>query len=314
MSATKVNIKNFERAETDRMFQALCSAAGGVGRWKHHRDAGSIDEQPVIRQNRDTLYSSALVDISDGATLTVPDAGERYISVMAVNQDHYINRVYHEGGAYQLSVDEFDTPYVLVVSRILVDPEDSADVAKVNALQDELKLTASSNAPFDMPEYDSASFVATRDALLELSRGVDKFTHAFGKQEDVDPVLHLLGTASGWGGLPDTEASYLNVDPGFPVGEYKVEIGDVPVDAFWSISVYNAKGYFEANDRNKYSVTSVTAERNPDGTVTVNFGVSDDDKPNYLPIMEGWNYAVRLYQPRQEILDGTWVFPSAQPV
>ena len=41
--------------------------------------------------------------------------------------------------------------------------------------------------------------------------------------------------------------------------------------------------------------------------------MSDEDKPNYLSIMEGWNYAVRLYQPRSEILTGTWTFPSLEP-
>ena len=50
----------------------------------------------MIRSNRDTLYSIAIVDISGGATLTVPDAEGRYISVMIVNEDHYINRVFHD--------------------------------------------------------------------------------------------------------------------------------------------------------------------------------------------------------------------------
>ena len=60
------------------------------------------------------------------------------MSVMVVNEDHYINRVYHSGGTYELTVDEFDTPWVLVASRILVDPADPADIAAVNALQDGL--------------------------------------------------------------------------------------------------------------------------------------------------------------------------------
>jgi hypothetical protein len=29
--------------------------------------------------------------------------------------------------------------------------------------------------------------------------------------------------------------------------------------------------------------------------------------------MKGWNYTVRLYRPRREILEGTWKFPEAQP-
>ncbi|KAF2414721.1 hypothetical protein B1729_03145 [Microbacterium sp. B35-04] len=104
------------------------------------------------------LRRLAIVDIRDGATLTLPDAGERYMSVMVVNEDHYINRVFHSGGTYELTTSEFDTPWVLVASRILVDPADRADVAAVNTLQDGLKIDTSSTEEFTMPEYDKDSF------------------------------------------------------------------------------------------------------------------------------------------------------------
>jgi hypothetical protein len=35
---------------------------------------------------------------------------------------------------------------------------------------------------------------------------------------------------------------------------------------------------------------------------------------NHLQIAEGWNFMVRFYQPRKEILDGTWKFPEVKPV
>ena len=98
-----------------------------------------------------------------------------------------------------------------------------------------------------------------------------------------------------------------------PLGEYKLTVRDVPVDGFWSISVYNADGFFEPNDRNAYSVNNVTATPNDDGSVTVHFGGCADDRPNCLPIMDGWNYTVRLYRPRPEILDGSWTFPAIDP-
>ena len=79
--ALPVTVENFIRAESDRMFASLQSDAGGVNRLKHNRAPTPIDHQPVIRMNRDTLYSSAIVDISQGATVTVPDAGDRYVSV-----------------------------------------------------------------------------------------------------------------------------------------------------------------------------------------------------------------------------------------
>jgi hypothetical protein len=314
MSAVRVTFENFARAESNRMFGELAGNAGGVNRLAHFRQPTALDHQTIIRMNQDTLYSWAIVDISQGATLTLPDAGDRYMSAMVVNQDHYINRVFHGAGGYRLTVDDFDTPFVLVAIRTLVDPADPDDVAKVNALQDQVAIQAESATPFTSPEYDEASFTSTRNALLELARGLPGTERTFGRKEDVDPVRHLLGTAAGWGGLPSTEALYVNVDPGLPVGNYELTVKDVPVDAFWSISLYNAAGFFEPNDRSANSVNSITAVPNADGSTTVHLGDGNDDSPNRLPIMEGWNYIVRLYQPRPEVLDGSWKFPSVHAV
>ena len=63
-----------------------------------------------------------------------------------------------------------------------------------------------------------------------------------------------------------------------------------------------------------YSLNNITAKKAVDGSVTVQFGGCDGKIPNCLPIMKGWNYMVRLYRPRAEILNGTWKFPEAQPV
>ena len=102
-------------------------------------------------------------------------------------------------------------------------------------------------------------------------------------------------------------------NPALPVGAYKLTVRDVPVDGFWSISVYNAEGFFEANERHAYSVNNITAITNADGSVTVHFGGCGDDRHNCLPIMDGWNYTVRLYRPRPEVLDGSWAFPIIEP-
>jgi hypothetical protein len=177
-----------------------------------------------------------------------------------------------------------------------------------------LRVQAGSAEPFVVPDYDEDSLTATRQALLELAKGLGGFDRAFGRREAVDPVRHLIGSAAGWGGLPEEEAYYVNVNPGLPVGEYQLTVGNVPVDGFWSISLYNPAGYFEANEQNAYSVNNITATPNSDGTVTVHFGGCRAARTNCLPIMDGWNYIVRLYRPRPEILDGTWTFPSVEPV
>jgi hypothetical protein len=311
--STAVNVDNFNRAETDRMIAAIGVRAGGINVSHHDRDFAPLDAQTVIRMNRDTFYTAAVVDISQGAGLTLPDTQGRYMSATIINQDHYINDVLHAAGDHELTVDRYDTEYVVLAVRLLVDPNDPDDVAAVHALQDQIGIEAAAGRPFTMPDYDRASFDATRNALLELAKGVHGFAHAFGRRADVDPVHHLIGTAAGWGGLPETEAFYANFNPGLPVGEYSITVGDVPTDAFWSVSLYNPDGFFQANDRNAYSVNSITATPNHDGTVTVNFGGCSDERPNCLPIMDGWNYLVRFYQPHAEIVDGTWTFPAINP-
>ena len=256
----------------------------------------------------------ATMQITEGATLTMPEAGDRYMSVMVVNQDHYINKVFHGGGSFALDMETFDTPYVILVVRTLVDADDPEDVAAVAALQDEMKLEANSAKPFIMPNYDDDSFDAVLQAALALSPHVPDTVATFGAKDEVQAVRHFLGTALGFGGLPEKEAFYLNVDPRLPVSTYKIDVpADVPVGAFWSVSLYNASGFFEKNDIDGYVINSVMGDRNDDGSMTVNLGGCEDDRVNCLPIMEGWNYTVRLYRPDASIIDGSWDFPTAVP-
>lgn len=309
MAKTLVNVDNFVHAENARMFQDLQRDAGGVNTFLHNRRPVEIDKQTVIRLNRDTLYSFAIVDISRGASFTIPEHGDRYLSAMVVNEAHHINRTYHSPGSYELSVGEFGSQYVALAVRILANPSDPSDIAEVGAIQDMLGLTSNSAVPFETPEYDAATFDDTRDALLALASNLTGYDRMFGSVEQTDPVRHLIGTAAGWGGLPTTEACYVGGAVPQPDGRYEMTVEDVPVDGFWSISVYNSSGYFEPNDADSYTINSVTAEKDDDGTVTVRFGQYPAGTPNVIVTPNDWNYLVRLYRPRAEILDGTWSFP-----
>ena len=61
-----VSAYNFVRAETDRMFADLQRDAGGVNVFSHNRAPAAVDHQTVIRLNRDTLYSFAVVALAGG--------------------------------------------------------------------------------------------------------------------------------------------------------------------------------------------------------------------------------------------------------
>ncbi|MGC1295584.1 MAG: DUF1214 domain-containing protein [Alloacidobacterium sp.] len=187
---------------------------------------------------------------------------------------------------------------------------------QVHALQDAVKVSQKSPGSFEIPKWDPASQKKVTDALVVLGSTLPDWRHAAGRRNEVDPVRHLIVTATGWGLNPDKDAIYLNITPTKNEGTliYKLDVKDVPVDGFWSVSVYNAQGYFVPNNLNAYTLNSVTAKKNDDGSVTIQFGGCDGKIPNSLPIMAGWNYMVRLYRPRPEILSGKWKFPDAQPV
>ena len=120
----------------------------------------------------------------------------------------------------------------------------------------------------------------------------------------------------GWGGNPKKDAIYVNVVPEKNDGKvnYALTVKDIPVEGFASITVYNKDGFMERNDLGINAINNLTATPNKDGGATIHFGGCADGRENCIPITDGWNYIVRLYQPKKEILDGSWAFPSPSPV
>jgi hypothetical protein len=310
-----VNVDNFVRAESDRYF-AEAVKGGAFGKLRHRREPTPIDKQDVVRMNRDTLYSNGVFDLNAAPlTVTLPDAGKRYLSLQVVSQDHYTAEVVYAPGRHTYTKDKVGTRYVYLIIRTLVDPQNPDDVKAANALQDALKTEQEKVGTFEVPTWDKASQDKVRDALLVLA-AQGGLKAMFRRKDEVDPVSFLIASAGGWGGNPPSAAVYLPVFPknndGMTV--YRITVKDVPVDGFWSVSVYNAKGFFEKNDRGAYTLNNLTAKPNEDGSFTIQFGGDPKAAPNYLPITPGWNYTVRLYRPRKDVIDGTWKFPEAQPV
>jgi hypothetical protein len=310
----KVNVDNFRAAETAQMLDKQLSMTGGVNQWFHFRVPTPVDQQPVIRMNRDTLYSGAVVDISGGGTITMPEVGDRYQTVMVINQEHYINRVFNEPGTHELTIEEHGSPFVDVVARTFVNANDPDDIAEVNRLQDGLVLDMGSANPLTHPEYDPESLISTRELLKTLGKGIGDTGRTFGAASDVEPTRHLIGTADAWGGLPEAEAYYIIESEPRELGRYTFTLGDIPVDAFWSVTIYNKDGYLEPNPFDSYNLNSITAQADSDGSVTLNLAPEGDGLINHLYVMDGWNHALRLYKPRPEVIDKTWTPPRPQPV
>ncbi len=310
-----VTADNFTRAETDTYFANIVKSAGGVGKFFHRREIEPIDNQIVIRGNRDTVYSAAVFDLDAGPVMvTLPDAGKRFMSMIVIDEDQYTPAVYY-GGSHNFTKQQIGTRYLMLALRTFFDPNDPEDIKKVHALQDTVKVSQQSPGTFEIPKWDPVSHQKVKDALLVLYATVPDQNRMFGTREQVDPVRRLIGSAGGWGGNPDTEAKYLNVNPSKNDGKavYKLTIpSDVPVDGFWSVTLYDAEGRFQKNEYDAYSVNNLTGKKSADGSIAVKFGGCDGKVANCLPTVPGWNYMVRFYRPRAEILSGKWKFPDAE--
>ncbi|KAA0115797.1 DUF1254 domain-containing protein [Mycolicibacterium sp. P9-22] len=313
--ALHVSPDNFIRAESDVYFGGIVKD-GSLGVLRHFRELSPVDSQLVIRQNRDTLYSVGVFDLDAGpVTITLPDSAGRFMSLQVITEDHYVPAVVYAPAELTITRADAGTRYIAAAFRTLVDPGDAADIAAVCALQDVITVSQPAGpGSFAVPDWDPVSQKTVRDALIALSTTVPDSKQTFGPRDDVDPVRHLIGAAYAWGGNPERDALYLSVVPPDNDGAtvHRLIVKEVPVDGFWSITVYDKSGYFAPNPRNAYSVNNITAAKEADGSTVIQFG--GEHGPNLLPITDGWNYIVRLYRPRSEILDGTWAFPQAQPV
>ena len=147
-------------------------------------------------------------------------------------------------------------------------------------------------------------------------------------------ALRAFAAQVGWGGNDQIEASYpmawtdANGENFDGVHAYQLRWeSDPPVNAFWSITLYDksydgAAGYMVKNPINRYLINSTTEGlvRDADGglTITVQHAEPNDPagKANWLPApAEGEFYmAMRLYWPKPEALDGTWEPPLVRRI
>lgn len=312
-----VTIENYNRAQTD-VYLAGVVRNGGFGKFRHGRELAPPVQQGIVRPNRDTLYSFEVIDLDAGpVTIGLPDGAKRFMAMQVLNQDQYTTGVYYGAGRHTLTREMIGTRYALAVVRFLVDFSNKQEIEEVHALQDAIKSSQDRPGAFEIPNWDEASLKNVKAALLQLGTTVADTRHMFGANEhQVDPVKHLVGSAMLWGGNPEKDALYLPITPAGNDGStiYRLTVRDVPVDGFWSLTVYNGEGYLQPNPAHAYAVNSITAKKAADGSVTIQFGGCDGNIPNCLPITKGWNYTVRMFRPRPEILDSTWKFPEAQPV
>jgi hypothetical protein len=311
-AGTPVTPETYIRAETDRSLHNIEAMAGGVNKFYHFRSPTPLDKQTVVRMNRDTLYSAAIVDTSRGASIILPEVDEgRFISALIIDNDHYAPAVFYEPGRHALPQD---TKHVLVAIRIqLFDPKNTDEVAVVNALQDKVLIEAANADPLPQNGWDQASLKALTVQYEKEAAGLASYKGMMGPRGTVDEATRHLAAAAAWGLNPEKDATYLTYSkPHDPAKCYSATYGVPENNAFWSITLYGSDGYMKSENN---ILNSSNAKLNEDGTFTAHFGSRElcGDVPNRLDVTEGWNFLMRIYRPGPSVLDGTYRLPEVTP-
>jgi len=284
-----VTQENFPTAYSNLRMGAIVERAGGVNKFIEMPTPGSNpEEQLVVRMNRDTYYSSTVMDVSEDAFITIPET-ERYVSIQIVDENHETQPMIYGPGKHKITAK---TDHVFVIVRAL------EDNARRNLL-----IEAESNKPFIMKEWDMESFKKLEEeGNAVFVKGYDQ-SKAFGSKETGQTTyMNYIGAAGGWGGAMVVDNIYQSSGYLDTEGCYEMTFPDPMDKYFWSATVYNANGYMFNN------VANISSEMDPvineDGTITVRFGC--DDMPNNIPIREGnttgkFNVIMRHYGPSDEV-------------
>lgn len=131
----------------------------------------------------------------------------------------------------------------------------------------------------------------------------------------------------GLGALPAEEAAYANAkkdregDPLDGCNRYRVHFDagrTPPVDAFWSLTLYDKKGFLVSNSIRRYTIGDRDSlSRNSDGSIDIFIGVDFPitGSANWLPSCRGpFEVTMRLYMPKQSFLGGTWKPPAIERI
>ncbi len=140
---------------------------------------------------------------------------------------------------------------------------------------------------------------------------------------DLSYLKHAAVTKGAWGGPVPSHSSYETIffdENGNEMmgnrGTYTVTTKEPPVDAFWSVTVYDTErgGFLHPNDDDRYHINNTAAIRNDDGTVTFTFKRNCESSDlNCLEVPAGrFDLVTRYYLPHDEIITGKWTLPKIE--
>jgi hypothetical protein len=292
-----VTAENYVQAETDWNFAAQ-QAQAPINTWTHN-DRATEDNQTIIRSNVDVVYSLALIDVSEGATLSIPARENGALQLIHyMDENHLTHGVIYAGESVTVTPDDLTSGnYVYILARTKI----SDDYEETKAAQQSMVIDANSAEPYQAKGFDADEVIAYREKLIgEVYSGQvmpDAFNVFGATLNDVVYEDYYYGSAIGWGGLPPLHAQYTAFVKGqgsaaacqtitFPKPNLDYENG-----GFFSLTTYNAASWIEGDN---FYIDYNRMKDNGDGTMTIDFNC---DTPYSVTVGEGWNGTFRLYKP-----------------
>jgi len=338
-------IKKFPYQNTyDYAMQFTGGDAGKLNKWgQASRNLLKAGEDKIVRSNNDTLYKTAFIYLGDGPVVLRSDSPskERFSSFQLQDERNVNYRniigpngsytLYHGEKPATITGEAVEVPSLLsaVITRIEVkDKKDSADMAGARAVFDGIKIegpTISEIPAVDLLSGFDEQVKQEAHRRMDETAGSVPFTEMIvgpGQEpgKDVPYLYHSAGTKVGWGGPSTSHSAYDSMytdESGETLegskGKYVLVTKAPPVNAFWSITVYDSTtGRLHPNDDNRYHINNTTAVRNEDGTYTFRFKVKcENGDQNCLEVPAGpFDVVARYYLPEPEIMNGEWKMPK----
>ena len=299
----------------------------------------------VVRPNNDTVYSLSWIDVSGGPVEiclpTLEPGDERYLSLMMIDYEHFqIDTAVHPDRPIVLAalddpIGESEdyllfrtyTNLVFAAARTEWLPSDDGNT-QVKRYQGRMTIRRLGGGALAGPQVDPVfpeEVEAQGLAAIQEAAPDYNFEQCFRTREDgLDDMPRAVGVYLGqWGQqLKYAYAEYHDLDQaGEPLSgahEYRITLDaeGVPFDHFWSVTVYDEKGYMIApvgEDPHRYKHGNRNTTPEEDGTLELYFSSRRDTlRKNSVATGSGlWNYTIRIYGPHSEVIDGGWLFPKA---
>jgi len=300
----------YQMAIAEQFFKTQIERAGGINQWNHFPALAKAADRWVVSSNIDAMFSMSIVDARKGFTVTLPDVGERFISIHVNDQYHTSVDYNWSAGKHTYKGEDIDTDYVFVAIRIGTDGTEADQQLIRQDIQSRLAIESNSAVPFKT-QFDPVLMEKIRKQMMVQYEDLDD-TYGTVKYDirAVDQWEKWTYTiTAGYGLAPENASMYSVFSPKGTKGNvcYEASFDKVPAKAFFSLTAYNFDKYMMSDKYNIISSNRPNLITRSDGGFDVIFGgmeckkIADERGVNFMYTPDdGWSCLLRAYRPDVE--------------